>query len=352
MQWDTRNFGQKLGAGLGTGMKDLSQLMELLQGKRKAAQQQRFSNALQRDRFDLQKQQLDLQKQQFEHRKLLDIITKGKGAPPPQTPNIRPELTEVGALLNGPGAMSGQGAMDAFNGLLNPTHEYSYVNTRTPITQPQNNVEQPYQPVSTAGKKWADYQNGVPYNILFPATKKQSKVAPNIVRDIHAAVAKENANVGNSLYDKLDPEQQAKVGYVPPEKVTPMGVFNRDYRHNMPSLQRNYPADFGPNATDSVSTILQGRKYVNDGFQYSPAAQVGMTREQVGVNGEQTANPNDLVEFEDADDFIQWYNQTGRQHPNRDSILEQAASALGITVDSLKNAAAMRLYNANTTQVR
>jgi len=345
MQWDTRNFGQKLGAGLGAGLQDLSQLMEILQGKREVAQQQQFSNALQRDRFDLQKQQLDLQKQQFEYRKLLDTITKGKGAPPPQTPNIRPELTEVGALLNGPGAMSGQGAMDALNGLLNPTHEYSYVNTRTPITQPQNTVEQPYQPVSTAGKKWADYQNGVPYNILFPTTKKQSKVAPNIVKDIHAAVAKENANVGNSLYDKLDPEQQAKVGYVPPNKVTPMGVFNRDYRHNMPSLQRNYPTDFGPNATDSVSTILQGDQYVNpgngnvgtgynDNFQYSPAAQVGMTREQVGVGGQYTNNktpdPQGNIEFNTPQEFLDWYNNGGYSHPNSQEFLEQAEKHFGV----------------------
>jgi len=277
MRWDTRNFGQKLGAGLGAGMQDLAKLMLILQGQKREDAQRAQEQANWQKAFDFQKEQ-------------------AQPSMPTET-YIRPE-----AGIVGPGGMGMTGGDYQVPPLM-----------RTPPTQPRETVQQaePYKPLSAPGKQLYDeIMMGLPpgaLNVPEKKTKPKLSEIPNIVGSINRAFAGEEGGRSKTQ------------------------IFNEDYRHQIPALQKNYPDYFGPNAADSVlQTALHGSV---------PPAGMGLI-EFLGLKQPDgtTAPPatsgirrtGEAFEVDTWEDFLKWYNSpAGRDRPDKDIIYQQAKKYFG-----------------------
>jgi len=212
MQWDTRNFGQKLGAGLGAGLQNLSQLMLILQGQKREDAEAAESKR----RFE---ELMNFRREQAQPQMPLETI-------------VRPEFTERGAMGTGGGDYQ-----------MPPM-------TRTPMTQPQNTMPQsePYKPMSAAGKQLYDEINmGLePGGLNKPKEKTPPKVkdVPNLVEIL----------LGK--YHSQTPDE--KTGQMP---LSIDDIFNQTMRHRFGLYRQNFPEYFGPNAEDSILATAQNGSY-------------------------------------------------------------------------------------------
>jgi len=255
MQWDTRNFGQKLGAGLGAGLQNLSQLMLMLQGQKREDAEAAESKRRFKEMMNFRNETLQLQKNQAQTEAMQKLHDKLTASP----------YQDYGVAVSNWGG--------------NPT---TWPGTAQQRWNPQlynkmNAPQESYKPQSPGGKLHADSDNmNIPIeDLIVPKEETPPKVkdVPNLVEILL------------KLYNTQTPDE--KTGQMP---LSIDDIFNQNMRHRFGLYRRNFPDDFGPNAEDSVLSTAKHGHYPH--YTGAGGGVAGLSGLLTGSAGNQAVSPN------------------------------------------------------------